>query len=399
MIDRIAPTPKILMVSSTRGFVGGVERLMVQIASALKSENWFVYGLFEQTARIDPGFDGVFDDIDMLGGDNLQDLISDYIELGIDIVCLNKTTNYTLVQALQDRFPTVVIVHDHDYYCIRRHKYFIYKRKNCYLPFSRIYCLLCAGLVERREPGWGVIDAGQRFKLLDRIRKCDLSFVLSDYMKNNLLMNHWKADSVCKLLPYQPVAAEGPVKINEIPMVLFVGQLIRGKGVDLLLEALSQIEIPFKCKILGRGNDEAFLKRLARKLKLEESVEFLGWADDVSAIYAQADLVVVPSRWQEPFGLVGLEAFAHKKAVVAFDIGGISEWLKHKVNGLLVKPEDVKRLARAISSLLQDDELRCHYSEAGYSFVETHYGYEQFKTSLIEPMIGLIQSRSRRSHE
>ncbi len=397
MIERVERSLNILMVNSTRGFVGGVEKLMVQMAAAMRKVNYHVYGLFEHTAHEDESFDAVFDDIEVLSSPDLDDLINDYSELGIDVVCIHKTSNYNLVKALQDRFPTVVIVHDHDYYCIRRHKYFPYKRKNCYLPFSAYYCTLCAGLVEKQGSQYKMIDSRSKYLLLKQIRKCDLSFVLSEYMKKNLLMNQWDESRIHKLLPYQPTGNDVGENVNQIPVVLFVGQLIRGKGVDLLLKALALIKIPFKCQILGRGNDDGYLATLVSRLKLADKVEFLGWTQNVSALYSQADLVVVPSRWQEPFGLVGLEAFAHKKPVVAFEIGGIPEWLKHKVNGILVRPEDIRRLALAITSLMKDPVKRNLYGKAGFSLVENSYSSQQFSASLIEPLTKLAMDYEKRN--
>ncbi|MDD4310410.1 MAG: glycosyltransferase family 4 protein, partial [Candidatus Cloacimonetes bacterium] len=327
--------PKILMLNTYRGFIGGVERLMANMAVTMRENDWMVYGLFEQTAHEDPAFDSVFDDFEVFGDGDFEEMISYYTELGINVVCIHKTTRRNWVKLLQQNFPTAVFVHDHDYYCLRRHKYLPYKRINCYLPFSLVYCPLCSGMVEKSAGNYRLIDFQEKALMLSQIRKCDLSFVLSDYMKHNLLMNKWHASKIVKLIPNATLQEDITTVYNEIPIILYVGQLIRGKGVDLAINALSRVSEPFKFVVLGRGNDENYLKEISAQL-LPGKAEFLGWAADVNQIYAGADIVVVPSRWQEPFGLVGLEAFSKSKPVVAFDIGGISEWLKHKVNGLLV---------------------------------------------------------------
>ncbi|MDD4310370.1 MAG: glycosyltransferase family 4 protein, partial [Candidatus Cloacimonetes bacterium] len=226
--------------------------------------------------------------------------------------------------------------------------------------------------------------------MLSQIRKCDLSFVLSDYMKHNLLMNKWHASKIVKLIPNATLQEDNTTVNNEIPIVLYVGQLIRGKGIDLAIKALSRVSEPFKFVVLGRGNDENYLKELSAQL-LPGKAEFLGWAADVNQIYAGADIVVVPSRWQEPFGLVGLEAFSKAKPVVAFDIGGISEWLKHKVNGLLVYPGDSGKLAMAISSLLKNPELRQRYGKAGLELCKQHFNQLAYTNSLLQPLQKLIK--------
>ncbi len=389
-MEHLGKHPKILMLNSSRGFIGGVERLMVNMAETLKQHGWQVYGLFENTVFEDPLFDAAFEDVTISKEDDIEQLITQYKSIGIQYVCIHKTNHWKWVKTLQKHFLTVVIVHDHDYYCLRRHKYYPVIRKNCFLPFSMIYCSICAGMIEKKNGKISLIDLDQRYRMLQQIRKCDLSFVLSDYMKHNLIMNGWDKRKIKKLIPYQPIVPINEAVNNTCPIILYVGQLVRGKGVDLLLQSLSLLSEPFQCKIVGQGNDKLFLEELACELKLNEKVEFVGWTANVSEIYDQADIVVVPSRWQEPFGLVGLEAFAHKKPVVAFANGGIPQWLKHKVNGLLVRPGDYAKFAIALKTLLNDKELRLKYGKAGYQMVERDYNFEKYSNSLLEPLAELI---------
>ncbi|PKN80129.1 MAG: hypothetical protein CVU48_03085 [Candidatus Cloacimonetes bacterium HGW-Cloacimonetes-1] len=378
---------KILMVNSNRGFVGGVERFMVQMASILRGQNWEIYGLFEQTAFQHPEFDKAFDDFEVLDYLELEDLIEDYIDMGIELVCFHKVTKWQWVKQLQSKFVNVVIVHDHDYYCLRRHKYFPFRRINCSLPFSTIYCPMCAGMLEKREQSFKLIDVEQKYLTLKHIRECNISFVLSDFMKDNLLMNKWQTSKIHKLIPAQiPYNGLQSNERSSIPVILYVGQLIRGKGVDLLLKSLALINTPFKCIILGRGNDQKYLEGLADKLNLNSRVEFREWTNAVSAVYQESDLLVVPSRWQEPYGLIGLEAFAHKLPVIAFDIGGISEWLSHNANGILVKPKDIKRLAAAIRALLSDKSRRLKLGNYGFEEVRAEHSAESFYRSFISPL-------------
>ena len=99
--------------------------------------------------------------------------------------------------------------------------------------------------------------------------------------------------------------------LPDTPNILYVGQLIRGKGVDTLLKAQAilnrQLTVPIPLHILGAGNDEQRLKSLAVELGLADSVVFKGWVahENLVGYYDAASLVVVPSRWPEPFGMVG----------------------------------------------------------------------------------------------
>lgn len=391
MIERIAESHKILMINSSRGFIGGVEKLMVQMAKSLKNENWQVYGLFEKTVRKDAGFDTAFDDFEVLGSDAIEDLVEDYLEMGIEVILIHKCSRVAWLKALTKHFPTAVLVHDHDYYCPRRHKYFPFRRINCHLPLNAGYCSVCSGFIEKRDKGFGFIDIASKVALLDAVRGADLSLVLSDYMRRNLLMNGFRKAAIHLMVPYQEVYEVQKAIPQKPARLLYVGQLIRGKGVDLLLQAFAKVKAPCILKILGRGNDDIFLQNLAKELGIEKRLEFCGWTDDVASEYAASDVVIVPSRWQEPFGLVGIEAFAHAKAVIAFNVGGISQWLKHRVNGILVKEKDVVKLAKAIDKLLADPALAQSYGQAGRQMVQSQYSYEKYLASFVEPLLALAK--------
>jgi glycosyltransferase involved in cell wall biosynthesis len=194
---------------------------------------------------------------------------------------------------------------------------------------------------------------------------------MSDYMQHNLRQNGWEMDKVRKLYPIFNVGERVPKISNNVPMLLFVGQLIKGKGVDYLLQAVSKIYHPLRLIIVGTGNDEPNIKNMIKSLKLDDRVELIGWTADVEKYYRQADVAVVPSRWQEPFGLVGLEAFSYQTPVVAFNIGGISEWLHDGKNGLL---------AEKIESLIGNPSLASDLGKEGYSFVRDNFSEKRYLT-------------------
>jgi glycosyltransferase involved in cell wall biosynthesis len=86
-----------------------------------------------------------------------------------------------------------------------------------------------------------------------------------------------------------------------------------------------------------------------------------GWVDPSARerLLRRASVVAIPSRWPEPFGLVGLEAAAAGVPVVAFDVGGISSWLSDGVNGLLVAPGGgASAFGASLARVLSDDSLR-----------------------------------------
>lgn len=109
--------------------------------------------------------------------------------------------------------------------------------------------------------------------------------------------------------------------------VLFVGRLERAqKGLDLLLDAWAQVDVPGRLVIAGTGQDETALRAHAERLGLGDRVHFAGWTagPEKFALLASARLAVVPSRF-ETFGIVAVEALAAGTPVVAFDIPCLRE--------------------------------------------------------------------------
>jgi len=142
------------------------------------------------------------------------------------------------------------------------------------------------------------------------------------------------------------------------PVVCFAGRLVREKGVDVLLQAVSQLRGDFptlRVLLAGDGAQREVLEQKRQVLGLGTAVEFLGHlsASGREACFAGAWLQVVPSVWEEPFGNVAPEAMMRGTAVVASDTGGLSEILAGGC-GVLVPPGEPSALARALRPLLRD---------------------------------------------
>lgn len=140
-----------------------------------------------------------------------------------------------------------------------------------------------------------------------------------------------------------------------------VGQLRHHKGQDILLRALGKLkDYNFKCSVYGSGEEtyEGELKALAKELGILERVCFKGFEKDIEQIYQDLDIVVVPSRFEEPFGLVAIEPAQWKIPVIVSNKGGLPEVVLDKTTGLVFESGNVDDLAEKILFLYKDEKLR-----------------------------------------
>ncbi len=153
---------------------------------------------------------------------------------------------------------------------------------------------------------------------------------------------------------------------------------------DLLLRALARVDRPFSLDILGEGNARASLEALAASLGLDGRVNFRGWVkhEALDGYYSAARALVVPSRWAEPFGMIGVEAMQRAKPVVAFNVGGIPDWCEHEATGLLAPEGDVEAMGRAIRRLLDDPGLATRLGAAGRARVDERFSFAAYLDAL-----------------
>jgi glycosyltransferase involved in cell wall biosynthesis len=146
------------------------------------------------------------------------------------------------------------------------------------------------------------------------------------------------------------------------------------KGGDLLVRAVARLSgkgEPVRLTMAGEGSARGRWRALANALGVDAS--FPGWVDSAACadLLDRASVLAVPSVWPEPFGLVGLEAAARGVPSVAFDVGGIREWLDDTRSGLLAGPRpDAEPLAGALASVLFDDALRARLAQGARAVAE-----------------------------
>jgi glycogen synthase len=151
--------------------------------------------------------------------------------------------------------------------------------------------------------------------------------------------------------------------------LLYLGRIDRRKGIATAVRALLHLPPEAVLEIVGGGDDEyrAELEDIVSEYALSDRVRFSSYPrDQLAAVYASADVVVFPVVWEEPFGLVPLEAMSVGRPVVATGTGGSAEYLRDGVNCLLFEPiDDPAALADRIRDLAEDPGLRARLVEQG----------------------------------
>jgi len=174
----------------------------------------------------------------------------------------------------------------------------------------------------------------------------------------------------------------------ETPLILCAARLQKEKDIPTLLRAMNRLAAahpkspPAKCLIAGEGDERASLESLARSLFLSNSVQFLGFRNDIPALIDACDLFVLPSL-AEPFGLVLLEAMALAKPIIATNTGGPPEIIAHNRTGLLVPPSDPAALAAAMQRLIENPEERRAFSAAPHARYLTHFTANKMATQIL----------------
>lgn len=278
-----------------------------------------------------------------------------------DLVHIQSNNNFPLEDAIAADRPVVKTMHVHDY-CPAGTKYHFGPERACavrtgVMCVPRMGYLRCT-LSRRPLVIWRfyrhTTAANSHHTRLRQLVVC------SEHVKSQAVFTGFDPDRIA-VVPYftgMPASTPAPARTRTI---FALGRLVRAKGFDLLLESLAQVSGDWRAVIAGDGPERAQLERRAGDLGLGHLVQFPGWltGEALEDAYARAEIVAVPSRWPEPFGIVGLEAMAHARAVAAFKVGGIPEWLQEGIGGVLVEPLQTRALAERISWLLD------HPDEAG----------------------------------
>lgn len=223
------------------------------------------------------------------------------------------------------------------------------------------------------------------------LKNADGVFAVSNALKHEIIATgvkgiadktklSWNSVDIDKFSNKGNTSFKDENKLLNKPIVLFVGNLIKRKNVDSLLEAKKIANSDYYLVIVGNG---PLFKKLKKKVEEENirDVIFTGSRNDVENIIPCADVLILPS-FSESFGLVLIEALACGKPVIGSDVGGITEIINDDV-GLLVNPNKVSSIAKAIDKMINDEDFRYVLSlnarARAKNFAEVDIPYEEVK--------------------
>jgi len=178
--------------------------------------------------------------------------------------------------------------------------------------------------------------------------------------------------------------------------LLYLGRLSKEKDPVNLLQAVSillQAGLHVQVTLAGDGPERGAIAQLARQLQLDGRVRLSGHVADVMPLLREADILVNPSRTECMPNAI-LEAMAAGVPVVATDVGGVAELIRHGIDGLLCPPGDPEALAEAIRSLIRDPHLANSLADSALRRVRRHFTFDGRMDSVLALYSRLLEQRA-----
>ncbi|REK25692.1 MAG: glycosyltransferase family 1 protein [Planctomycetota bacterium] len=346
---------------SSRGF-------SIWVASAAEPDR--VYPGIEQVEVLPQINDAAISDTSWRG--RLERLVN---EAAIDAVHVHEVKNVAITRYVAERLPTVIHLHNYGIICPGNDLFHNSSEDICQRK-AGFGCLLCAYTKQcnNRHPQRLWQSLTNTWKKQSLAAMPNVRFVAgSRHIRDRVVaagIPASKVDVVWYAADPDRLDAENcrPISGVSDDYVLYSGRLSKSKGITYLLDAFSRLRTKStRLLLVGDGIYRSEVERHVAKLGLGDRVTLLGWRSggELTWLYRNCQMLVVPSIWPEVFGIVGLEAMAAAKPVIATEVGGIPEWLDHEVSGYLVPPRNVESLTSRLEELLADTDRASAMGQAG----------------------------------
>lgn len=307
-----------------------------------------------------------------------------------DVVHVHNIHNIGALEACLAAVPTILHGHDYRYLCPASSFYFRSREVVCQrtcgpMCFAETVRGRCLSL--RPPYAWNYYRR-VRF-VASRASSFALAIANSGYMGDRFERAGFRSGQV-KVLPYFcPIdPLDSPRPLPKQPTILFIGRARPNKGYRYFVEALGGLPAEVRGIMVGDFNSEtsASVRLLAERWKCQDRLELRPWAarDGIHDVYRAATVVVVPSVWAEPLGIVGLEALACGVPVVASDVGGVREWLIEGKTGRLVPVKDGAAIAAAVRDILKLPDQGQQLGQQGQALVHSRFSRQRHLNELLE---------------
>lgn len=314
-----------------------------------------------------------------------------------DVIHIHNLNNALALRALRGMGPTVKTIHDCRPFCSKPRpgvatRLIGNSEEFCDITMGTRCWQRCYARAARhpreRLDAWSYFP--NNLLALREVQSCDRILVVSRYLHDLALAAGTPPHKVETLHLFTDAEGLEPEKVAtqpQVPYILFSGRLVPEKGILQLLDAFASLPpLPFELNIAGDGPLRDLVAARAAQLAPTGRVRLLGYLDRASMLRrcASCSLLVFPSIGSEGCGLTGVEAMYFGVPVVAFDVGGVQEWLVHGVNGLLVPRNNVAALGRAMGVLLHDAGLRQKMGAAARDYVRRKFRRELHLNGLLD---------------
>lgn len=314
-----------------------------------------------------------------------------------DVIHIHNLTNPLVLHALRQMGPTVKSIHDCRPFCAKPRPGVATRLVGntdefCHRSMSRHcwkHCYAKAGVsLKDRLEAWSYFP--NNLLALRQVKACDRLIVPSRYIRELALAAGVAKTDIdllhyfCDFEDHVPNRHDDPAAC---PSLFFAGRHTLEKGILHLLSAIDRMPpIPFEVIIAGTGPLSEQARKHAARMQTPRRITFTGYIERADLIeqYASASLVVFPSIGSEGCPLTGIEAMHCGTPVIAFDVGGVPEWLIHGETGLLVPRGDVQGLADAMTTLIQSPARRQVLGSHARDFIRAGFSRDAHLNGLLE---------------
>jgi len=384
----------VLWINEVADFVGGCEQYIYNTAQLLSDHGVQSSLLYDsRQPRYSHDFANAFDMAFPLVNAERQ-----IAEIAPDVIYLHRFFDQeTIAEICDANPPSVRFIHDYRLLCLREHKYKPIGLKTCDQMIGW-RCYPCLGFINKTQdfPGIRLNRVGSFRSAIDVDRRMDMTIAGSDHMLNHLIAHGFDSEKSHRLYPYSNRPKLRDPIDQESDLLLFVGQLHTGKGLDILLKAMALAQTPARLAIVGTGQQAEEFKALAVTLGISDRVYFEGWkpSEEIGRFYSRASCVVVPSRFPEPFCMIGTESMSYARPVIGTDVGAISEWLADGETGILVPANNPDAMAEAIDTMIDNPSRAKDMGKAGQARYQEEFVPEYHGERLLELFYSLVEQSS-----